>query len=394
MALLGKILLVINLLAAVGLVYLATQDYAKRQEISSALLRHRITLDGIPVPEGPAGEGNTVPFAVEITRGNFTTSVSKTLLDAHFGGTAPTSQVGEVKARKAKIDNDLAGMATDADKLRFLCGAKNRENLFEPGLLFRFADSYEERQAIRDLAMIIDPARVKANYEAARIRLDRKFDALINEPKPSEIQADTAKLDELKTKIVANPKDEAALAELKAVQSAGAPGYCRDDADRRVRIAQLLMLLDLSANGQKRTMLISGLKVYSLAVSEQAGRLEEIIRRIDRQIEQDQLKFTEEYELMKRLAQEQDQLYYQQKRVLDGLQNQLGDDDKAVALRTTQLANLKTELSKLQADVAQRLTEQSKVESDLFGVQKRVGETLRDNLSLEEKLFQSEVNKK
>src|SRR5688500_10970007 len=49
MSLLGKILAVLNLLAAGGFLYLAVLDYSIRQQWSYALFRHDIALLGMPV---------------------------------------------------------------------------------------------------------------------------------------------------------------------------------------------------------------------------------------------------------------------------------------------------------------------------------------------------------
>ena len=393
MSLLGKILLFVNLLAAGGLVYLTAQDFNKRREINGTLLRYRLALDGVPVEKSKdAADGNEVPFVVQVTPGNSTTTISKTLLDSHFGGNGATSQAGEAETQIAKLEATLAGLPNDSEKLKFLCGAKNKDNQFEPGLLFKFADTFEERVAIRELAITTDPAKVKPNYEDAVVRLRRKFQAVIDAPSPASAGGDQQKLADLKDR--AAGKDEAAAAELRQLASLGAPAYSRDDADRRLRLAQLFMLLDSSAQGQKRTMLICGSRVYVKAVAEQASRMEEVVRRVERQIEQDQLKFQSEYELLKNLAQEQDALLYQQLRVLAGLQSQLAEDDKAVQLRTTQVDYIKKDLSLVNGQVAKLLADQAKVESDLYAVQKLVGDLLLANLAMEQRLLKVEENKK
>jgi hypothetical protein len=392
MSLLGKILLFVNLLAAAGLVYLTSQDYAKRREINGTLLRYRLAIDGVPVEKGEAADGDVIPFVVQITPGAFTDTVSKSFLDGHFGGSGVASQAGEVEAQLSRLEANLAGLPTDGKKLEFLCGAKTKDNQFEAGLLFRMAETFEEREAIRELAIVTDPAKIKPNYDDAVLRVRRKFEALISKPNPGAALADQQKLSELKDKAAA--KDETANAELKQIASMGAPAYTRDDADRRLRIAQLLMLLDTSAGGQKRVMLISGLRIYTKAVAEQASRMEEIVRRIERQIEQDQLKFQSEYELLKGLAQEQDSLLYQQLRVLAGLQSQLAEDDKAVQLRQTQVDYLKKELAAVNATVAKLLAEQAKVEASLFEAQQKVGRLLQENLATEQRLLNMEQAKK
>src|SRR5262245_44888888 len=59
MSLFGKILAVLNVLAAIAFVVLAAMDYQRRQDWSFAVLRHDIALRGLPVNEDEKDrEGN------------------------------------------------------------------------------------------------------------------------------------------------------------------------------------------------------------------------------------------------------------------------------------------------------------------------------------------------
>src|SRR5439155_16650851 len=51
MSLLGKILALINVLAAVGFIYLAASDYGKRKQWSYAVFRHELAIDGLPLDD-------------------------------------------------------------------------------------------------------------------------------------------------------------------------------------------------------------------------------------------------------------------------------------------------------------------------------------------------------
>lgn len=393
MSLLGKILLVVNLLAAAGLVYLTAQAWSKRQEINGAALRFQITLVGLPVDEAKdAPDGDEVPFPVSLPGGYFTPTASKKLLDTHFSGAgaAVYSQVKEVKEAQQKIEASIASKATDAEKLRDLCGGLTADGSYAAGLLLRFADTFEEREAIRALGLTRDPAAIPANLANARARLQKKFDAAINPAAPNLAQADAAKLDELKPRL----NDPAAAEELKAIYAAGGPGYSRDEADRRHRIAQLLMLTDLAADAQKRVALVVGLRTYVLALNELARRQEESTRRLERAFEIDQARFQDEYELLKRLAVEQDKLVFQQQRVVAGLKEQLATDGDALNARQTQLQALEKDLGVVTSEVSKLLQDQAAVEAALFTVQKQVGETLRGNFDLESKLLSAEKGKK
>ncbi|HMF10828.1 MAG TPA: hypothetical protein VKE94_00940, partial [Gemmataceae bacterium] len=51
MSLLGKILAVVNVVAAIGFIYLAASDYGKRQQWSYAVYRHDLAIDGLPLDD-------------------------------------------------------------------------------------------------------------------------------------------------------------------------------------------------------------------------------------------------------------------------------------------------------------------------------------------------------
>src|SRR5439155_19580397 len=51
MSLLGKILALINVLAAVGFIYLAASDYGKRKQWSYAVFRHDLAINGLPLDD-------------------------------------------------------------------------------------------------------------------------------------------------------------------------------------------------------------------------------------------------------------------------------------------------------------------------------------------------------
>jgi hypothetical protein len=404
MSLLGKILLAVNLLAAAGLAYLTLQSWSKRQEVSALALRYQLTLVGMPVdePKGITPDSDSVAVNIEDAPGHVAETASKKMLTAHFGGEFPRTQLEAVKALQTSLRSNVAGQPNDIDKLRVLCGGVNAANVFEPGLLMRFAETFEERQAIRELAyvfdpltgkmrMIANPQQIATNLSEGYRRLDRKFETVLNAPNPAAAQADAQKVEDLRAKIAAG--DKKAEADLTAFLAEGGPSATRDEADRRQRIAQLLMLSDPSAANQKKTVLTVGLRTYALALNEQLGRTEEIVRRVERQIEQDQAKYQDEYELLKQMAVQEDQLLAQQTQVVQGYLDQAAEDDKHVSVRQTQLANLEKDLAEVTKTVSDLLQAQAGVEKALFEVQKKVGDTLKKNTDLETNLLKAEDRK-
>ena len=111
MTLFGKVLLVFNLLAAGGFVYLATQDWKGRQNINATGLRYDLLVRGLPL-DGPANfsTDDETPFRVDGPGGVPSKTVSKKLLEVYFqavpgdatlgGGSAVPNQLAEVRASK------------------------------------------------------------------------------------------------------------------------------------------------------------------------------------------------------------------------------------------------------------------------------------------------------
>src|SRR5215212_1743148 len=124
MSLLGKILLVFNLLAGGGFVYLATQDLKGRQTTTAAGLRHILLVRGFPL-EGASNfdEEGGVAFHVEMAGDKPTDYVSRKLLESYFaqagntgtptgpvplGGPAVvTNQIDEVKRVRGLIEGAI-----------------------------------------------------------------------------------------------------------------------------------------------------------------------------------------------------------------------------------------------------------------------------------------------
>jgi hypothetical protein len=373
MSLLGKILLVFNLLAAGGFAYLATQDWKGRQTTTAAGFRHVLLLKGFPLDGKDAfDEEGGVPFVIEMGGSVPTTHVSKALLTSYFasaagaasptgpvqlGGTeVVTSQLGEVKRVRGLVEK-AAGES--ANKVGVLAG-----------YLLPMAESYEERAAI-----------LAGNENDLAARLSAKFDAVL---KPS------ARLDV--TSLAPNPdeKNVANLdARLKAVGETRAGGTA-DESQRLERIAHLLVHLDRDPAWQKRAMMVVGMRRYVVAVAQQAVRFGEMAARVKRDTEADDLKFVGEYALLRDQAIKNTQLVNDAAANRLRLEAQLTKDQGFVTQRETQLANLKQALARVKADVDELIANQSKIEAVLFEVQREVGLILDEVYKLEADLERKE----
>lgn len=215
MGTLGKVLLVFNLLAAGGVVFVATQDWARRQEVTGTAVRFQLHLQGLPLAsesETPATGTGTVPLSVEMPGSVQVESVTPALLQSYFQGadggqmlgdnsTPPANQIDEVRRVKAKVEAMLA-QASPAQKLELLCGRALPDGSFVPGWLIRLAESFEERDLIRRLANPVTgriPGITNTAEAAALVEkmLLNRFESVLNAPNPqlAQEQAEaTAKL--------------------------------------------------------------------------------------------------------------------------------------------------------------------------------------------------------
>jgi hypothetical protein len=406
MSTLGKILLGVNVLLAIGVLYLASQDYAKRKQLNDAAIKYQLVLDGVAVePIKADGEPDAETMIVSVAGPNgiaSAKSVSKKLVEGLFSGVdmnfglagVPTSQIDEVKEVEKKYLQRIDGLAGDDARIADLCGFQERNPngaySFRPGVLMGLSESFEERQAIRALVpppgVRWDAAQLAASAKSARDRLKARFDAATAVPNADSPETARKVVEDVKTKIAANPMDKAAKDQLAALSSGGPNGPASSDRHRRMKIAQLLMGLNPSPNWQKRVALTVGLKIYQLAITEQTGRLELMLTQTKDSRYADQQAHDAEYEQLKSFAIENSKLVDQQDRVVKGLITTLAADQSIFDTRTAQLNALKTELSLLTVDVNKKLVAQQAVEKALFSVQREVGLTLRETGRMEDDL--------
>jgi hypothetical protein len=139
MSLLGKIMAILNVLAAIGFFAVAGMDWAKRQAWAESVLEHKMLIDGLPVDQQEKDlEGN--PRVKDLQA----KAVEKLFRQAGAGGTPEKdkwTQVDElkrVKAELAKRFDDEGVKGTKAEKIA--------------DVLIHLASSMKERQRIKQLA--------------------------------------------------------------------------------------------------------------------------------------------------------------------------------------------------------------------------------------------------
>lgn len=409
MRLFGILLIVFNLLAGAGFVYLASQDWKGRQTVSAAGLRHGLLLAGLPLepppgaPEGFAPEDDT-PFVVEMAGGQSTETVSKKLLESYFqanvssatpgagaepagaakvglaaGAPVVTNQVAEAKRVWGLIQSELDKRPAPADQIALLRG----------WLLFQ-AESYPLRQQYQALTSLNTATGQKSQEQLAadakRLRdiLAARFNAVLNKP-----QSVASPIDPIDAQRKAE-LDKMPDAEKLAKSAEWQYGTANDDAQRRQLLAHLLVHIDTDAAWQKRVMVVVGLRRYVEAISAQVERFADMITDVERLIPEDQASFMRhETQLRERATSNAERA----KAIADiraALTEQKTAQDDAVSRRATQLKELRALLEKVKGEVDELLVRQTGVEGQLYELQREVALTLEEVYRLEALLTNTE----
>ena len=206
----GILLIVINLLAGAGFVYLATQDWKGRQAITAMGVRHLLQLQGLPVEPPPgATDGfnaeDETPFVIEMGGGESTKTIGKKLLENYFtaagaasapaapgadpaapapaprvalSATTPvTNQIAEVKRVQALIKAELAKDLPPAEKVALLKG----------WVLYQ-AENYDTRVEYKKLTETTGktPEQLKEDEAKLEAILDARFASALAKPQVTD----------------------------------------------------------------------------------------------------------------------------------------------------------------------------------------------------------------
>ena len=159
-----------------------------------------------------------------------------------------------------------------------------------------------------------------------------------------------------------------------------------EEAERRAKLAHLLVHLSTDAAWQKRVALIVGFQRYGAAISAQTEHFREMSAQVAQLIPADQVGYLSNERAMLRLALDRTELADRQAKLKLKWVEQKTRQDNFVAERTTELNNIKAELKKLKAEVDALLAQQAKIEAALFEVQREVAVTLDEVYEYEAKL--------
>jgi hypothetical protein len=384
MTVFGKVLLIFNLLLAIGFGYLATQDWQRRQTIQAAALRYDLLVQGLPVgaePDAPkslpADPDDPVPLRV-LGVGNIpTTSVSKKYLESYFqglqggselGGPAVPNQLAEVQRVRGRVEQLLNAADTPEAKLQLL-----------RGFLLYQAESLEEHQAILALLQ-------QGKVEDLQSRLYARFDAVLKPPQAGPAMPPLSD-EELAGK---TSEEQATLIRSRLSQIQQSYDQALDESERRMRIAHLLIHLDPGAEWQKRVAAIVGLSRYTSALVAQIRRFEDMSRAMEQLIVVDQQAYLERLQPLMRAAQNATDLTNRQAALRAKWVEQFRRESDAVNQRETQLRELANALARVKAEVDQLLVRQKGIEDQMLAVHREVANALEEVYRLEAELVARE----
>ena len=426
MSTLGKVLLVINLLAAGGVVYLASQAWAKRQDHNVALLKLGLFEVGFPLETEKAvnmGDDDAkVPFNIPTASGRSTEELRVKVLKEHFGGAKgeytsanpPASVIDELKEVQKNVEAKANGFKGNPKQggFQWLIGSLGEGGRLTPGVLMLLADDFEERMLFREWLEQGTAAQNVADqqqyYDYAVNTLTRKFNEAVQKADPAAAEAHNAavidarkKRDEAFDTLMKAPLDQknAANATAQAAKQAffkavsDTKTAATSDLERRRNAAGLLVCLDTSAVAQKRTALVVGLKGYTTAVYDRVARLRAMPERFERTLESDLAQFVVRYEERLDAAKALDRLLAKQKTNRQAVEEADAHAKKMLEQRTGQRDVAKKETGEYEVKTANASKTQADIEKTLFELQKQVGALLVENFALEDKLIQAEQKK-
>lgn len=425
MSLFGKILLVVNLLAAGGFTYLAMQDYYGekgkgngRQNINASGLRHLLVLNGLPV-EGPAafpGDGVTA-FVVDGPGGVPTTTVSKKLLDAYFQNvgavsndpntlvvaTAVPNQLAEVARVKARIEEILSKADNPAAKIALLKGwlLYEVETYPERVEIFALTEPSKEDPENNNKVRAKTPDELAKDVAELQKRLMARIDAVLAAPQSLEASITTpitdgdlagAATDEEKAKLI-----DARLAKIR--ESRVVP---LDATERARKLAHLLVHLSPEAAWQKRVLAVVGIRGYLRAVQAQSRAFAEMSIQLEHYLDADQRDYfaqingrpgtsdTGEHRGLRQEAEEKTLLANRMSELKAKWVDQAIKEADLLAQRNTQLKELTDQLTKVKTQVDAMLARQTTIEAGLFEIQREVAITLDEVYQFEKELAERE----
>jgi hypothetical protein len=368
MSILGKVLAVLNVLAALAFVALAIFALSKTREWAYSGYRHDLALQGLPVDDKETdAEGN---LRVK--------SLTGPVLKDVFKGIGPPevkTQVEEVQRVKSNLDGKI--------------NASENKRKTLARILLPLASSYDRREGL---------TKLKNGQNLSYTELSRVFDSQFSEELRKE--GDPKKQDQrIEERLQENYNQ--AFEDAKR----GGPGGQHDLESQRQAIARLLFQLvevqedenpaepkrsPLESPAYKRFQMVVGWEAAVRAVNEEEAVLAQMVQEGDAILARDRSDFAEAHRVL--LAQlaafaqavqwEKDFLAFQEALAVK--------HDSMVKERRDEVQKVKDELAKSQDETKKQLQKQAAKEQDVFAKQRDLWKMFEENKELERKIVELE----
>jgi len=356
---LGRVLIILNLLAAGAFIYVGLMDRKIREDAAFRVFLHEFAIAGLPLEDGKAvvdADHVAIDFQYsnsqaidQLNRRSFSQLFIPVRggqeLDEAAGKEPITSLLAEVKRTQNRVNEVLDSI--EAVPVRI-------DKLY--AYLINQAKTFEERERIR--AMRTNP---KA-YDLLRDELTRRFDTAQSPlSTDADLDADGNKLTH------------------------------RTRSERREEIGHLLYHLSSEKEWRDRVLVVLGQQTYVSVLTSQAANLELMATRIRTLISDDASKFEPRYQ---ELAQKALFLALDVRARVVALksQQQLAADHLALQeSREAEVDAIRMELGKARQITKDGLADQAKLEARLFQVQQEIGAALDELVALEINVRKREV---
>jgi len=338
MSLFGKILAVLNVLAAIGFIYMAISDYAKRQQWNYAVYRHDLAMNGLPVDENQKDVDGNLIFK----------NLNQATLNDMFqpaGGQPVRTQLEEVN----KVKNELMGKIDGGP-------------MTVPNILFADPPTIN----------LDNPAQRRAWFLLPFARTITERDPLLDQ--------------------IYNPKEEKVPAE--AVDQLFNDALARGSAgDKQQGVAYLLFgLLDtgegdlLESQAYKRYVTIVGRKAAATALDNQAATLAQLAHETNDALAAGRSAFAAAHargvmhnlDVQGALQKEKDTLELQR--------NQTARQKELVAERDRQVKDLEGRLEKARKTTRAYLTVQERLQHAFLEAERKLRDANGKNQGLEQQI--------
>jgi hypothetical protein len=339
MGLFGKILAILNVLAAIAFFWIAAADYSQRSQWSYSHFRHQLALHGLPV----GNDDNTWRLPGRSIESDLTTNTLNDMfatIPAPFSGHPHKTQVEELNWLLAQIQGEVAG-AADIEAKR--------------AVLAKYLIPIQKTGEDRDQVIAqLRSAKDEAGINGLQQRLEQSF---------------------------------------KDAVSVSQNNQTRDLHSRRESIADLLFNIIPSNAWHARVQTVVGLEQTAAAADRQAERLDKMAQRLRDAIADERTKFVKDYEI---LIPELKNLSLDVKRYEQRLAEHKGLVNRYTAMKNARTAEVSELNQKIQAatrEVAAETAALQSLEQRLFAAQQQMAAAKAENERLERELRAQEAGK-